>query len=276
MKRNTLVNYILLGSLLVGLYGCSKSSSTTPNQQTSGVCKISDIGLTTEFELWDNPATAYVTYNAANYIDEINLESYKFKNQYSGINVIKRDYFDNSKTVYSDSIFYNANGDVSLIRAFKGNSRADSNILVYGAQGLSKIDFYHQDQAHSGPLYHAYDLFNYTSNSSKVMRYDSDGKLYDECTYTYGTNANKLKTGIKNLSLLLQNNAYINGRAMQDILYYGLFYNDYLPTVLNYKNYDGETPSGVYNLTYTFNANGYPVQININATTIMSFGYNCN
>lgn len=84
------------------------------------------------------------------------------------------------------------------------------------------------------------------------------GKLYDECTYTYGTNANKLKTGIKNLSLLLQNNAYINGRAMQDILYYGLFYNDNLPTVLNYKNYDGETPSGVYNLTYTFNANGQP------------------
>lgn len=292
MKKFSLAIYVLF-TLTTGFYGCSKSNSTLQQQQPqgTGVCKVQSIDMVASPNVdigYTQTETAYFTYNN-NQFSELNMsvvDPYygnvkdKYTYYYSGNDLAKFkhetsyvDPHDNQPTynLYSNYITYNTNGNVSLIKTDDESTgkRVDSTIFSYdGSKRLTKVEYYHWNASHIGPMYYNYESLTYSGNQLKIMTYDGEGKLTGEYTCSYGTSKNELKK-IKDLLFIM------NGSIIPYYSIYG-FNNDYLPTTLNYVNHDGSAFNATYNFTYTFNSNGLPTKIMVNGTTILNFNFDCN
>lgn len=272
MKTKILLLAALSGAALFS--ACSKNDSTPndPNTPGTGTCRLSQISYTTEFDLSDAPVTANVNYSGSQ-IESITPLPYKFQYVYSGSKVVRRNYYEGSTLFYYDSLRYNSNGAVTLLKGYRGSSRVDSNIYQYSSGQLSKVDYYHQDSAHAGPLYHAYSDFTVSSSGllTKVSRFDSDSQPYDNYTYTYDTKENKLYTDNNAINLYLQLSDYLYG-DQQNIFYDGFLRSKYLPETITHIDDSG---THIYTLTYEFNANDYPTVVKANGVTVIQFQYDC-
>ena len=256
-----------------GIVSCSKSGNNTPvTPSGTGKCTLNQISYTTQFELADVPVTANVNYNG-NQIESITPLPYKFQYLYINGKVVRRNYYDGNKLFYYDSLSYNSNGRLSLLKGYKGNSRVDSNVYRYNNEFLVKIDYYHQDSAHAGPLYHSYDNFSFSKSGllTNVNRFDSDGLLYNSYTYSYGTKPNLLYNDNSNIHIYFQLSDYLYGNQ-QNIFYDGFLKSKYLPEGISYTD-DSGTKN--YTLTYQLNTNGYPTEVRANGVPVIHFQYGC-
>lgn len=260
MKKATL--YFAIAAIT--LTSCKKSSTSG-----TGICTINDIGFTAELETGESNVTAAVTYSGTE-ITSIMPTPLKFEYSYSSGKVAMRKYYDGGVLRYTDSIYYDVSGNILSVKGFQGSSMVDSNVYEYSTGYVSKINYYHQDSAHKGPLYHAFNAYAYSSTGliTNVERYDSDGNKYDYYSYTYGTTPNNLFKDNKLVHVYFGWGFGGNG----EVFYDGLLKNDYLPETLTYTDKTGTT---TYKLTYDLNPYGYPLTVRANGVVVITFNYTC-
>jgi hypothetical protein len=260
MKKVTL--YFAIAAITFS--SCKKSSTSG-----TGLCTINNIGFTTELETGESNVTAAVTYSGTDIIS-IMPTPLKFEYLYAGGKVAFRKFYDGGIHQYADSIYYDGSGNISLVKGFRGTVWVDSNVYEYNSGMVSKINYYHQDSARRGPLYHAFNTYTYSSTGllTSVERYDSDGNKYDYYSYTYGTKVNHLYKDNKNIHLYFESSFFASG----EVFYDGFLKNEYLPDTITYTD---KTGTKSYKLTYDFNIYGYPTVVRANGVAVIIFSYNC-